>query len=628
MACLLVFSITAMADQYKNFRTSIYTPVSVVNRLADPEIRERTWQTISSQMKVDKIYIESHRDRVVADDQLLAELKEFFTSKGLEVAGGITYSDSHNTRQFQSFCYTNPDDRALIKQVAELTAKHFDEIILDDFFFVTTKHPSDIEAKGERSWTEFRLELLQEAARSLIIDPAKAVNPNARVIVKYPNWYEHFHGLGFDLDQGPKIFDGIYTGTETRDPEVTDQFLQQYESYQILRYFENIKPGGNGGGWVDTYATRYLDRYPEQLWDTLFAKPREITLYNYWEMLGEITAGEREEWAELPTSFNLETLLSNYKEHASNDAPEPTMALVAGKALEQVDAFLDKLGNPIGIKSYRPYHAEGEDFLHNYFGMLGLPIDLYPTFPEDADVILLTEAAKADPEIVQKIKTQLLDGKSVVITSGLLRALQDRGIDDIVELEYTERRIVADGYNSGYGFGDRDESRDLDQSVTVLYPQIRFFTNDAWALASVTGDGGGSPLFLMDRYGKSGLLFVWTMPDNFRHLYRLPAEVLGLIKNTLMKDIFARVDGPTQVALFAYDNDTFIVQSFLPNPTEVTIGLTGDFTKIRNIETGEILKGTPPIPSEQGHRANVDDSRTTFQVKVLPHSYLVFAAEK
>ncbi len=96
---------------------------------------------------------------------------------------------------------------------------------------------------------------------------------------------------GSILEAEPKIFDGIYTGTETRDPVYTDQHLQQYESYLIYRYFENIKPGGNGGGWVDTGAMRYMDRYAEQLWLTMFAKAPEITLFDFRRMLAAHTAG-------------------------------------------------------------------------------------------------------------------------------------------------------------------------------------------------------------------------------------------------------------------------------------------------------------------------------------------------
>jgi hypothetical protein len=63
---------------------------------------------------------------------------------------------------------------------------------------------------------------------------AKAVNPKVDIIIKYPNWYEHFQGNGYDLAEQPRIFDAIYTGTETRDPVETDQNLQQYESYEII----------------------------------------------------------------------------------------------------------------------------------------------------------------------------------------------------------------------------------------------------------------------------------------------------------------------------------------------------------------------------------------------------------
>lgn len=197
---------------------------------------------------MDKVYIETERSRELADDALLSKVKAFFIAHGVRVAGGITFSDVPDGRQFRSFCYTDPADREFIRKATELTARHFDEMILDDFFFVTTKNESDIAAKGKRSWTQFRLDLMDDAARKIVVGAAKAVNPSIKVIIKYPNWYEHFAGPGFDLDLGPKIFDGIYTGTETRGPSGTNQFLQPYESYQIFRYFENIAPDEMAAG--------------------------------------------------------------------------------------------------------------------------------------------------------------------------------------------------------------------------------------------------------------------------------------------------------------------------------------------------------------------------------------------
>ncbi len=99
--------------------------------------------------------------------------------------------------------------------------------------------------------------------------------------------------------------------------------------------------------------------------------------------------------------------------------------------------FVGKLGKPMGIAGYRPYHAVGEDYLHNFLGMIGIPVDLSPVFPKAAPVGLLTEAAKSDPRIVEEMKAQLTAGKTVVMTSGLLQALEGKGIEDIVGLRYS-----------------------------------------------------------------------------------------------------------------------------------------------------------------------------------------------
>lgn len=68
---------------------------------------------------------------------------------------------------------------------------------------------------------------MTEAGRDLVLKPAKKVNPRVKVIIKYPNWYDHFQGLGFNLEEGPQLFDGVWTGTETRDP-AGNQHLQNY----------------------------------------------------------------------------------------------------------------------------------------------------------------------------------------------------------------------------------------------------------------------------------------------------------------------------------------------------------------------------------------------------------------
>jgi hypothetical protein len=625
ICAFLLSAVNCLAGNYTNFDVAIYIPVRVVQSFEDPQKLRDEWNTISSQLKVDKVYIEVQRDRQLASDELLESVKKFFLDKGVRVAGGMALSDGSIGGQFKSFCYTDPKDRAFIKGAAELAARHFDELIQDDFCFVNTKTDSDIAAKGKKSWTQFRLDLMDDATENLIIKPARAVNPKIKLVIKFPNWYEHFQGSGYDLDKEPKLFDGIYTGTETRDPVVTDQHLQQYESYEIIRYFENIAPGRNGGGWVDTYSINYIDRYAEQLWDTMFAKARQMMLFEWSAMSRPIPVGKRAGWENLHTSFDYHELLASFKTNNPAGLTNPTIARVAGYSLEQVDQFLGQLGNPIGIASYKPYQSAGEDFLHNYLGMIGIPIELFPTFPTNANLVLLTESAKFDPHIVDKIKTQLRAGKSVVITSGLLRALQ--GIEEIVELQCPDRKILANEFIGGFGAGTGTVlGNGMDSRI--LLPEIDFLTNDSWPLVRAIANGNGYPMLLMDRYSK-GVLYVLTIPDNFADLYRLPPAVTTAIKNYLLRDFPVRLNGPGQIALFAYDNDTFIVESFLPAETDVKISTTENFTKLRNLVTGEVIDGRlPELPQNPGRRPQFVEKRETFDVHLPPHSYEVFAAEK
>src|ERR1022692_2942530 len=598
-AALLGAPLLCYAGNYTNFSVAVYIPINVVQSFDQPQKLQADWDCISRQLKVDKVYIEVQRDRRLLTDEQAERTKKFFLDHGVQVAGGMALSAGSVGGQFQSFCYTDPQDRAFIKTAVEFAARHFDEVIQDDFFFITTKTDSDIAAKGDKTWTQFRLELTGDAAENLIVKPAKAVNPKVKMVIKFPNWYEHFQGSGFDLEREPKIFDGIYTGTETRDPVMTDQHLQQYESYEIFRYFENIAPGRNGGGWVDTYSLRYPDRYAEQVWDTLFAKAREFTVFEWSAMTRPLETGDRAAWETLPTSFNLFEM--------TNGIVAPTWARVAGYSLEQADKFRGQLGDPIGIASYKPQQSSGEAFLHNYLGMIGIPIALHPEFPTNANLVLLTECAKDDPDIVAKIKGQLRAGKSAVITSGLLRALQGKGIEDIAEVRWTDRKFLAHQYAGGFGAGNFS-TLDGVTNPDVLFPEIDFLTNDSWSLVRAEANGNGFPLLLLNRYSR-GVLYVWTMPDNFTDLYALPPGVTSAIKNFVMRGFPVRLDGPAQAALFTYDNAVLIVESYLPVETDVTVSVTGEFTQLKNLVTGEMISGQTPVQDQERRRREVREDR-------------------
>jgi hypothetical protein len=613
---LMCSTFSTSAKGYQNFKVAIYATARDVNQMSDVNWLAARWDEISRQVKVDKIYLETHRDVTLVDVNTIVAVKKFFEDKGVEVAGGITYTVQESNR-FQTFCYTKPELRKRAKEISEYTAKLFDEVILDDFFFTNCKCESCIKAKGNQSWSEFRIDLMKGAARNLVVGPAKAVNPKVKMVIKYPNWYEHFQGCGFNLEAQPKIFDGIYTGTETRDPVYTDQHLQQYESYEVFRYFENIKPGCNGGGWVDTYGLRYMDRYAEQLWLTLFAKAPEITLFNFSGALRPIPQEYRAQWQ---GSFDFNETMQPIKLADGTTVAPSSMARPAGYSFELVDKFLGKLGKPVGVKSYKPYHSVGEDFLHNYIGMCGIPMDLMPEFPAEANVIFLTESAKFDKEIVAKIKKQLVDGKTVVITSGLYKAMQGKGIEDIVELRIGDEKASTKQFQ-------RRWSPVYESKQEIIIPQIKYLTNDSWEEISCLASGNGYPILHSADYANSRL-YILTIPDNYADLYNLPAEVLTQIRAVLTKEMYVRLDGPSQVALFVYDNDTFIVESFRDEPVDVKIVADIRMGKLNDILSGETLTGepVPMIPRRFGQVPPPPD-KTAFKMTIKPHSYRVFKGE-
>lgn len=608
----MVCNMTMQAKAYESFKVSIYVRAYEVDKMKDIHWLDSTWTVISQQLEVDKIYLETHRDLLVVEDATLEQAKKFFHDRGIE-AGGITYT-INEANSFETFCYSNPEHRKMVQKIAEHTAKHFDEFILDDFFFTSCKSDIEIKAKGMQSWTDYRLKLMTEAGRDLVLKPAKKVNPQIKVIIKYPNWYDHFQGLGFNLEEGPQLFDGIWTGTETRDP-AGNQHLQNYLSYNIIRYFDNLRPGYNGGGWVDVGGLNMgMDRYAEQLHLTMLAKAPEIILFAYHQLLDvKLSPKYRTPWQGMGTSFNYDEVTAPIRLEDGSLVEPTTMARIAGVVLKQTDKLIHKLGNPVGIKSYKPFHAAGDDFLQNYLGMIGLPMDMRPVFPEDQQVVLLTAQAAQDTEIMAKIKRQLQSGRDVVVTSSLLKAIPEK-LAEVAELRCTDLKALVNDFGR-YGQSGRD----------LLIPQVQYYTNDAWEMVSagrpLTGGVSGYPILLRAPYA-TGNLYVLTIPDDMGNLYDFPANALNEIRRIMSKDIGVCLEAPSKVGLFVYDNKTLVVENFNDEPVEVRI-VTGDkVMKLESLEDGTVLSPLPAGPVIQTRRPVTP--KNSFRLLLLPHSYKAF----
>jgi hypothetical protein len=620
VAAAILLTCALPARAYENFKVAIYCRAQEVQKMADPKWLAESWDAVSREVHVDKVYIETHRDRILIEDATLESVKKFFEARGVAVAGGITFTVSEPNR-FETFSYSNPEHRKQVREIAEITAKHFDEFILDDFFFTSTKSPFDVAARGTRSWTDYRLAVMEDAATNLVIGPAKRVNPKVKVVIKYPNWYDHFPALGFNLARGPKLFDGIYTGTETRDAIRSAQHLQPYLSYNIMRYFANIAPGRNGGGWVDTGGANYYDRYAEQLWLTLFAKAApEITLFDIRQMLYPLDAKKRAPRQSLPTSFRFADVVKPVTLDGKSFVPQK-YARVAGVSFEAVDRVLGALGKPVGVKSYKPYNALGEDFLQNYLGMAGIPVEMVPEFPTGEAVVLLTAQAAADKNIVSLIEAQLKRGKNVVITSGLLKALKGRGLERIAELEDSGR--VASVSNFVVGRGEVVKS-----DHALLIPQITYRTNDSWELVSAVDGDNGWPV-LHDADYLDGQLQVLTIPENFADLSNYPEPVLNAIRSVITAPLPVHLEAPGKVSLFVYDNGTFIVHNFRDEAVNAKITMADTVKAIADLTADlSVNESISTVRREERARQGVAPIVTSeASFAIAPHSFRAFRME-
>ncbi|PYG88219.1 hypothetical protein LY28_01559 [Ruminiclostridium sufflavum DSM 19573] len=566
---------------YKNFSTAIFYNAFDLLRLIEDGAFESSFEFFSKHIDIGKIYLETYRSGTFLSEENMLFCKKHLNGKGVKVSGAITTTPAAESPwDFSSFCYSSPEQREKLKEVVAYTAGLFDEIILDDFYFTNCKCDLCIEAKGGKSWADFRTHLLTEVS-SEIMSTAKSVNPDINMIIKYPNWYDHHQFNGYTPETQLKLFDSFYTGTETRDSQYTQQVLQRYAGYFIMRYFENINPGKNLGGWFDAFNCN-LNAYAEQLYMTIFSKAKEITLF---------CAG---------------LLAYDYK----------IFVPLAGFIFNESDKLMGNTGKPAGISCYKPFNSDGEDYLHGYLGMLGLPLEPFAEYPSHSKFILLTESAKKDPAIIDKIKASLRDGKSVMLTSGLLRAL-NKQLSDIAAINYTDKKSKVREF--GVTMEACAFKKYCSSDKEILIPHIDFKTNDSWQRAVGIDSCNNHAILLENKYSK-GKLYVLTIPDNPGDLYSYPEDVLNIIREASSIDMPVHLEAPSRIGLFIYDNDTFIVESFRETNTEFTIVVHKEARFLSQLESHNCYDS-----SEM--EATVHKGMTYFKISLSPGAYKAFRIE-
>ena len=143
---------------YQNFNVSVYCPVSNINKITDFEDFERKLKLLYGNVKIGRAYLECYRGMEWCDKEQLLKVKSFFESKGIATSGGITTCDDSNNEGFISLCYSTEKGQEILRKAVALNAEVFDEFIFDDFYFLNCRCEACIKQKGDRSWSQFRLD--------------------------------------------------------------------------------------------------------------------------------------------------------------------------------------------------------------------------------------------------------------------------------------------------------------------------------------------------------------------------------------------------------------------------------------------------------------------------------------
>ena len=338
---------------------------------------------------VTHVYLETFRDGYMVDRDVIVNAKQRLTEAGFIVSGCVTTTGiGRKAVNGWSFpCFTEKAGRERLKQIFEFTAGLFDEIMIDDFFATQCECEECKQARGDRSWSAFRNNLLMDVSRQDILEPARRVNPNVKVIIKYPQWYEEFHERGYDVVRETEAYDKIWVGTESRDwDDPRWGGRSPYMSYFIMRWLGGIGGAKCGGGWFDPYGTS-PPTYLEQARQTVLAGAKEAFLFCYGSLVEQNGPANIEALrGEIPALFQL-------------------AELVKGQKVE-------------GICALKPPNSDGDGnrYLYDFVGILGLPLAPASRIDPDAQAYFFPYQAGKDPQALEALRAGISSGKPTLVT--------------------------------------------------------------------------------------------------------------------------------------------------------------------------------------------------------------------
>ncbi len=511
-----------------------FTDYDVEHLLSDSTQFRKTMEYFAP-IKPEKVYLTGDIKGDAANVTLLKKIAARFRAMGIEADGAMVPVSPRGGPS----TYNNPDDLASLKKRMQALAQVFNKIILDDWLFTNATDPQSIADRGNQSWSEYRTKLLLEKSKEYIIDPAKQVNPNVKVIIKYPNWYESHRLNGYDVYNETNQFDEMAVGIETRDMKTQDQHIPIYSGYIFQKWYPSVDPSKWIGSWLDNYDMKgeYND-YNAQVYQAVLAQSPEIILW---------CAGQL-----YPTNPS-----SDVYPYFVEKLPE----------FDKVAGMLK--GSARGVPIYLPYGSVGEYNIFGYLGMAGIPLTPVAKFPEESQSAIFTLNSLQDPKLADEMMERLKAGHNVFLTWKLWQKLQNTEFKNTLNFVDYGGTVSSSEFRLQTGF--REKLIKSDKSFT--FPRIETTTWPGVRNIAVVRQDYDCAVLMSEKY-LNGNIYILNMPDNSYDLFRLPDKVLNYIRQVFNKELGVTLEGPGGVGMYLFGPNQYVLYNM--NKTDADVSLRFD----------------------------------------------------
>ena len=115
----------------------------------------------------------------------------------------------------------------------------------------------------------------------------------------------------------------------------------------------------------------------------------------------------------------------------------------------------------------------------------------------------------------------------------------------------------------------------------------------------------------------------FVVTENFADFYNLPVEVLNKMREIVCSPLGIELNGGSNISMFLYDNDTFVVESFNDVAVEVEVLLSNEPGSVTDILTQKQIEKSI-VPPARNQRGRGVPWKYGYKVMLPPHSFRVF----